>query len=47
VFYAVEMVRGKALPAVVVQKAQQIGIVLLLMLMSFAFYNDIMRLLTP
>jgi regulator of sigma E protease len=46
-FYAVEMVRGKALPAVVVQKAQQIGIVLLLMLMSFAFYNDIMRLLTP
>ncbi|MBN6740278.1 RIP metalloprotease RseP [Acidithiobacillus ferrivorans] len=46
VFYAVEMVRGKALPAAVVQKAQQIGIVLLLMLMSFAFYNDIMRLLT-
>ena len=47
VFYAVEMVRGKPLPAAVVQKAQQIGIVLLLMLMSFAFYNDIMRLLTP
>ncbi|MHB8210701.1 MAG: RIP metalloprotease RseP [Acidithiobacillus sp.] len=47
VFCAVEMVRGKPLPAAVVQKAQQIGIVLLLMLMSFAFYNDIMRLLTP
>ena len=47
VFYAVEMVRGKPLSAVVVQKAQQIGIVLLLMLMSFAFYNDIMRLLNP
>ncbi|MFA7494748.1 MAG: RIP metalloprotease RseP [Acidithiobacillus sp.] len=46
VFYAVEMLRGKPLSPAVVQKSQQIGIVLLLMLMSFAFYNDIMRLLT-
>jgi Predicted membrane-associated Zn-dependent proteases 1 len=47
VFYALEMVRGKPLSPAVVQKAQQIGIVLLLMLMSFAFYNDITRLMTP
>ncbi|WP_215843109.1 RIP metalloprotease RseP [Acidithiobacillus montserratensis] len=47
VFYALEMLRGKPLSPAVVQKAQQIGIVLLLMLMSFAFYNDITRLMTP
>lgn len=47
VFYTLEMLRGKPLSPAVVQKAQQIGIVLLLMLMSFAFYNDIMRLMTP
>jgi len=47
VFCAVEMATGRPLPAAVVQKAQMIGIVLLLMLMSFAFYNDILRLLKP
>ncbi len=47
VFYALEMLRGRPLSPAVVQKAQQIGIVLLLMLMSFAFYNDITRLMTP
>jgi len=46
-FCVVEMVVGRPLSAAVVQKAQMIGIVLLLMLMSFAFYNDILRLLKP
>ncbi|MGC8466687.1 MAG: RIP metalloprotease RseP [Acidithiobacillus sp.] len=46
-FCTVEMVMGRPLSAAVVQKAQMIGIVLLLMLMSFAFYNDILRLLKP
>ncbi|WP_437556412.1 RIP metalloprotease RseP [Acidithiobacillus sulfuriphilus] len=46
-FYTLEMIRGVPLSTSVMQKSQQIGIVLLMMLMSLAFYNDIMRLLTP
>lgn len=46
-FYTLEMIRGVPLSTSVMQKSQQIGIVLLMLLISFAFYNDIMRLLTP
>jgi regulator of sigma E protease len=44
-FQAVEAVRGAPLSERVQIIGQQLGIALLLMLMSFAFYNDISRLL--
>ncbi len=47
VFHGVEWVTGRPVPPAVVQKAQMIGIVLLLMLLLFAFYNDLSRLLKP
>lgn len=44
-FYLVEMVRGRPVSDEVMELGQRIGIVLLLLLMSVAFYNDIARLL--
>jgi len=43
-FYLAEIVRGKPLPESVQIAAVKVGMVLLLMLMSIAFYNDISRL---
>lgn len=42
-FFAIEAVRGKPLSIPLREKAQQVGLFLLLMLMIFVFYNDIMR----
>ncbi|MDF1762787.1 MAG: RIP metalloprotease RseP [Oleibacter sp.] len=44
VFHLIEMVRGKALPESVQVGAVKVGMLMLLMLMSVAFYNDISRL---
>ncbi len=44
-FQAIEAVKGSPVSPRVEMLGQQIGIVALLMLMSFAFYNDIARLL--
>ena len=44
VFYMAELIRGKPLPESVQIAAVKIGMVLLLMLMIVAFYNDISRL---
>jgi len=43
-FYAIEIVKGRALSDEVQLKMQHIGIVMLGMLMMLAFYNDIQRL---
>lgn len=44
-YYGVEMVRGKPVSEATMEMGQRIGILLLIMLMSVAFYNDIVRLL--
>jgi regulator of sigma E protease len=44
-YYGVEMVRGKPVSETTMEIGQRIGILLLIMLMSVAFYNDIIRLL--
>lgn len=41
--YAIETVRGKPLPERVLHVAQQVGLMLLVMLMLLAFYNDLTR----
>ncbi|HBS41220.1 MAG TPA: zinc metallopeptidase RseP, partial [Oceanospirillales bacterium] len=44
VFYSAELIRGRPLPESVQIAAVKMGMFLLLMLMSVAFYNDISRL---
>ncbi|MDA3921464.1 MAG: RIP metalloprotease RseP [Salinisphaera sp.] len=44
-YYAIEWIRGRPLPEAVQSAGQQLGMVALLMLMTVAFYNDILRLL--
>lgn len=44
-YYLVEMVKGSPVSDAVQLKMQHVGIALLLMLMSLALYNDVMRLL--
>ncbi|MGD8811701.1 MAG: RIP metalloprotease RseP [Thioalkalispiraceae bacterium] len=44
-YYVVEIVKGRPVSERTQELGQRIGIVLLLMLMSLAFYNDIVRLL--
>jgi len=44
-YYLIEIVKGSPVSAAFEAMGQQVGIVLLLMLMSLAFYNDILRLL--
>ena len=43
-FYAIEAVKGSPLSEEMMMRGQQIGILLLALLMSLAFYNDIIRL---
>lgn len=45
VYYLVEVFKGSPVPQRVVEAGQQVGLVLLLGLTAFAFYNDIHRLL--
>ena len=44
-YYGVEIIRGKPVSEATMEIGQRIGILLLIMLMSVAFYNDIVRLL--
>lgn len=44
-YYTVEMIKGGPIPERVMEIGQQIGFVLLTMLMAFALYNDLNRLL--
>jgi regulator of sigma E protease len=43
-YYLVEMVTGNPVSEAVQQAGQKLGIILLLMLMTVAFYNDLIRL---
>ena len=45
-YYVVEIIKGSPLSERVMEIGQQIGLFLLLLLMAFAFYNDINRLLS-
>jgi regulator of sigma E protease len=44
-FFFIEMLRGRPLSVKKREMAQRVGLVLLVALMIFAFYNDIFRLL--
>ena len=46
VYYVVEILKGSPVSERVIEVGQQVGLVLLLGLTAFAFYNDIHRLLT-
>lgn len=45
-FYLIELVRRKPVPIEIQEKAQMVGLSLLLLLMVFVFYNDIMRIIS-
>lgn len=45
-YYVVEIIKGGPIPERVMEIGQQIGLALLVMLMAFAFYNDINRLIS-
>jgi regulator of sigma E protease len=45
-FMGIEAVRRKPLSERVIMASQRVGLALLLILMAFAFYNDIARLIT-
>jgi len=45
-YYVVEIIKGGPVPERIMEIGQQIGLVLLAMLMAFAFYNDINRLIS-
>src|SRR4030095_7346099 len=43
-YYAVEIIRGSPVSERVMELGQSVGLALLLLMMAFAFYNDINRL---
>ncbi|ATE59996.1 RIP metalloprotease RseP [Thauera sinica] len=45
-YYVVEIIKGGPIPERVMEIGQQIGLALLVMLMAFAFYNDLNRLIS-
>jgi regulator of sigma E protease len=45
-YFAIEAIKGSPVSERIMIWGQQIGIGLLLLLMSFAFYNDIIRLIS-
>ena len=45
-YYIAEIIKGGPLSERIMEIGQQIGLFLLLMLMAFAFYNDINRLVS-
>jgi len=45
-YYTVEIIKGGPIPERIMEIGQQIGLALLVMLMAFAFYNDINRLIS-
>ncbi len=45
-YYTVEIIKGSPIPERIMEVGQQIGLALLVMLMAFAFYNDLNRLIS-
>lgn len=46
-FYAIEIITRRKISQKTVEIAQKVGVVILVMIMAFAFYNDIARMLGP
>jgi regulator of sigma E protease len=46
-FLAVEALLGKPLSVKKMEIAQQIGLILIILLMLYAFYNDLLRIFSP
>ncbi len=44
-YYTVEIIKGSPVPQTLVELGQQVGVGVLLMLMAFALYNDVTRLM--
>jgi len=44
-FFLIEMIKGRPVSEVNRERAQQVGLFMLISLMVFAFYNDIMRII--
>ena len=44
-FFLIEMIKGRPVSEVSRERAQQVGLFMLISLMVFAFYNDIMRII--
>lgn len=45
-YYSIELIKGGPIPERLMEIGQQVGLALLVMLMAFAFYNDITRLVS-
>lgn len=45
-YYLIEIIKGSPVPDRIMEIGQQVGLALLVMLMAFAFYNDINRLIS-
>ena len=45
-YYAIELIKGRPLSERTMELSQRVGLALLLVVMAFAFYNDLNRLLT-
>lgn len=45
-YYTIEIIKGGPIPERVMEVGQQIGLALLVMMMAFAFYNDLNRLIS-
>lgn len=45
-YYTIEIIKGSPIPERFMEIGQQVGMAVLLMLMGFAFYNDINRLIS-
>jgi regulator of sigma E protease len=45
-YYAIEIIKGRPVSERVMELGQRVGLALLLVMMAFAFYNDLNRLLT-
>jgi len=46
-FLAMEAILGKPISLKKMEIAQQVGLILIILLMIFAFYNDILRIISP
>jgi len=47
IFLGLEAILGKPLSMKKMEIAQQVGLVVIILLMIFAFYNDIVRIVSP
>jgi regulator of sigma E protease len=45
-YYAIELAKGRPVSERAIELGQRVGLALLLVMMAFAFYNDLNRLLT-